>query len=215
MESPFKINKPKNLENIPLSQSDILFSESSSNNLTFNNPFQVKIESGAKVKKISGCETKIEPNAIELFDPLAQSAEFQDYSYKNYEVIIQPPIIETGNNQPINIMNTGNLDFLGEKIIETTNQKYENNNIDFNYIHSPPLEQYIPGKATDITNFEKETKSNSIQILPTIYADKNNISDILSQNFSLNVLKDNKDYSKPVFMKPERGIVIPRVDSFN
>ena len=109
--NPFTTKNSKSLDNIPLSQSDILFTDNSSNNLTSNNTFQVNSQSGAKVKKLSGYETQIESSPIEQFDPLAQSAHFQDYFYNNNEVIVSPPIIETGNLQQNNFINTGNFDF--------------------------------------------------------------------------------------------------------
>ena len=225
-KNPFKTNNSKTLDNIPLSQSGILFTDNSTNNLIFNNPIQVNSESGAKVKKLSGYETQIETNPItEQFDPLAQSAHFQNYSYKNNEVIVRPPIIERGNLQQNNFTNTGNFDFLGSIKTETTNQIYENNITDLNYIQSSPLEQYITGEvnnSNDIYNFTKninfgnETGSNSVKILPTIYADKNNLSDILNQ------LKDDKDlnygnnnilYSKPIYKNPQIDNLNPFVDT--
>ena len=222
MENPFKKNSLKSLDNIPLSQSGIIYSDNSTNNLTVSNPFQDNYDSGAKVKKLSGYETQIEGDYIEQFDPLAQSAHFQDFSYKNNEVIVKPPIIETGNLQQNNFENTGNFDFLGAIKTENTNQIYENNITGLNYIQPSNLEQYITGQknnSTDINNFSKninignETESNSVKILPTIYADNNNISNILNQ------LKDNKDlnndilYSKPIYTNPETENLNPFSDT--
>ena len=224
MENPFKKNNSKTFENIPLSQSGILFPDNSSNNIKVSNPFQPKYESGAKVKKLSGYETYIEPNPIEPFDPLAQSANFQNYSYKNDEVIVRPPIIKKRNLQQNNFTNTGNYDFLGEIKTETINQTYENYFTDLNNIHSSPLEQYATGNDnnyTDInnfnqnTNFGNETESNSVKVLPTIYADKNNLSNILNQ------LKDNKDvnydnnyiYSEPIYTNSKIENLNPFMDT--
>ena len=234
--NPFTTKNSKSLDNIPLSQSDILYTDNSSNNLTVNNPFQVNSQTGAKVQKLSGYETQIETSPIEQFDPLAQSAHFQDYSYKNNEVIVKPPIIETGNLQQNIFTNTGNFDFLGDIKTEATNQTYENNITDLNYIQSSPFEQNITGQAnnsTDInilgqnTNFENKYGTNSVKYLPTIYADNNNLSDILNQlkdNDDLNYDNNNILYSKPIYtnlennnLNPytETGILIPETQNLN
>lgn len=235
-KNPFTTKNSKTLNNIPLSQSGILYKDNSSNNLTVNNPFQVNTQTGAKVKKLSGYKTQIETSPIEQYDPLAQSAHFQDYSYKNNEVIVKPPIIETGNLQQDIFTNTGNFDFLGDIKTEATNQTYENNITDLNYIQSSPFEQNITGPAnnsTDInilgqnTNFGNENGTNSVKYLPTIYADNNNLSEILNRlkdNNDLNYDNNNILSSKPIYTNLENnnlnpfsdtGILIPETQNLN